>query len=82
MSPDDSNNKPPRRRLTFVRLLVCGVGVAATAVAAYALLTRTSPMPLMIVLGVIGLALACAGAFTSDKTCERIADAITRDYES
>jgi hypothetical protein len=74
--------KKSKRRLTFFRLLVCGTGVAATAVAAYALLTRTSPMPLMIVLGAIGLVLTSAGALTSDKTCERMAEAITRDYES
>ena len=77
-----TEDKRSKRRLTFFRLLVCGIGVATTAVAAYALLTRTSPMPLMIVLGVIGLVLACAGVLTSDKTCERIAEAITRDYES
>ena len=36
----------------------------------------------MLVVGLIGVALTLAGALTKDTTCEKIAEAITRDYES
>jgi hypothetical protein len=76
------SEKKPKRRITFSRLLICGVGVAFTGVGLFILLNHILMTALAIVFGLIGLALLFAGALASNKTCEQIADAITRDYES
>jgi hypothetical protein len=76
------SEKKPKRRITFFRFLVCGVGLAFTGVGVFILLTHVPMTALAIVFGLIGLVLLFAGALASNKACEQIADAITQDYES
>jgi hypothetical protein len=80
---DDTRHekKPTKWRLTFFRFFVCGVGVAFTGVGVFGL-THALMTALSIVLGLIGLVLVCSGVLASNKTCEQIAEAITRDLET
>jgi uncharacterized membrane protein HdeD (DUF308 family) len=75
----DSEKKRAKRRITFCRLFVGGAGVASICVAVFGLLVPTPITGVMIVAGLIGLVLVCSGVLSSDKVCERIADAISRD---
>jgi hypothetical protein len=78
----DSEKKPVKRRITFFRLFVCGVGAAFTGVGVFILLAHVPMTALAIVFGLIGLVLLFSAALASNKTCEQVAEAITHDYES
>ena len=78
----DPGRKLSKRRATFCRFLVCGCGAAFMAVAGFGLLSHGPLAAIMIVFGVIGLVIVCSGALVSDRACNAIAEAITRDYES
>jgi len=79
MVRDGSEKNPRKRRMTFFRLFVCGAGLASIGVAVFGLLVH-APLPgVMIVIGLVGLVLVSSGVLASDKVCERIAEAISRD---
>lgn len=81
MPQHDPEKKSAKRRVTFYRVLVCACGVVVTGLAAFGLLLHGPLTGVLIIVGLIGLSLVCAGVLTSDKTCEKLAEVIARDYD-
>ena len=81
MSERHPEKKPEKRLLSFYRLVVCGCGLVVAGLAIFGLLLHGPLNGVLVIVGLIGLVLLCCGALTSDKTCQDIAEVISRFYD-
>ena len=77
MNTSNPSQKPSRGWILFCRIFICGVGAFFIGYGLYDFIKHGHYLSVLIFSASIGLLLVCLGIFTSDKTCEKIADGIT-----
>ena len=73
----DSRKKPGGGWILFCRIFVCGTGAFFVGGGLTNYMEHGRHLWVMVSLALFGLLLILLGIFTSDKTCEKIADSIT-----